>query len=87
MRKYEIDMKRWGDNEECPEIYEILSGFCSFHEVRKAGKLRLAKVNIRIKKGLMKHGECVLHKVLNSYLVLAILRLPLFALLTGLEDA
>ena len=35
----------------------------------------------------MKHGECVLHKVLNSYLILGFLRLPDFTLLTGLEDA
>ena len=30
---------------------------------------------------------CVLHKVLNSYQFLGFLRLPDFALLTGLEDA
>ena len=52
----------------------------------KQKKLGSSKVNIRIKKDLMKHGECVLHKVLNSYLFLGFLRMPNFALLTGLED-
>ncbi len=28
-----------GGYEICPDSYEILSGFCSFHEVRKAGML------------------------------------------------
>ena len=53
----------------------------------KQKKLGSSKVNIRIKKDLMKHGECVLHKVLNSYQFLAFLRLPDFALLSDLEDA
>ena len=35
----------------------------------------------------MKHGERVLHKVLNSYLILGFLRLPDLALFRGLEDA
>ena len=39
MKKYEICYEMMGDNEGCPDSYEILSGFCSFHEVRKAGML------------------------------------------------
>ncbi len=35
-------MRLWGEYEECPEINEILSGFCSFHEVEKS---RDAEVN------------------------------------------
>ena len=35
----------------------------------------------------MKHGECVLHKVLISYFFLGSQTMPKFALLTGLEDA
>jgi hypothetical protein len=30
------------DNEGSPDFYEILSGFCSFYEVRKAGMLRVS---------------------------------------------
>ena len=47
----------------------------------------MSKVNIRIKKDLMKHGECVLHKVLISYFFLGSQTMPKFALLTDLEDA
>jgi hypothetical protein len=32
-----------GGYEICPDSYEILSGFCSFHEVRKAGMLRVSQ--------------------------------------------
>ena len=53
----------------------------------KQKKLGSSKVNIRIKKDLMKHGECVLHKVLISYFFLGSQTMPKFALLTGLEDA
>ena len=53
----------------------------------KQKKLGSSKVNIRIKKDLMKHGECVLHKVFISYLVLGSQRMPNFALFRGLEDA
>ena len=35
----------------------------------------------------MKHGECVLHKVLISYFFFGSQTMPKFALLTGLEDA
>ena len=35
----------------------------------------------------MKHGECVLHKVLISYFFLGSQTMPKFALLMGLEDA
>ena len=40
-----------------------------------------------MKKDLMKHGECVLHKVFISYLVLGFLRISFIALFRGLEDA
>ena len=53
----------------------------------KQKKLGSSKVNIRIKKDLMKHGECVLHKVLISYFFLGSQTMPKFALLMGLEDA
>ena len=53
----------------------------------KQKKPGYSKVNIRIKKDLMKHGECVLHKVLISYFFLGSQTMPKFALLTGLEDA
>ncbi len=53
----------------------------------KQKKPGYSKVNIRIKKDLMKHGECVLHKVLNSYFFLGSQRMPNFALFRGLEDA
>ena len=53
----------------------------------KQKKLGSSKVNIRIKKDLMKHGECVLHKVLISYFFLGSQTMPKFALLTGLQDA
>ena len=53
----------------------------------KQKKLGSSKVNIRIKKDLMKHGECVLHKVFISYLVLGFLRISFLALFRGLEDA
>ena len=46
----------------------------------KQKKLGSSKVNIRIKKDLMKHGECVLHKVFISYLVLGFLRISFLAL-------
>ena len=46
----------------------------------KQKKLGSSKVNIRIKKDLMKHGECVLHKVFISYLVLGFLRISFIAL-------
>ena len=46
----------------------------------KQKKLGCSKVNIRIKKDLMKHGECVLHKVFISYLVLGFLRISFIAL-------
>ena len=36
MKKYEICYEMMGDNEECPDSYEILFGFCSFHEVEKS---------------------------------------------------
>ena len=36
MKKYEICYEMMGDNEGCPDSYEILSGFCSFHEVEKS---------------------------------------------------
>ena len=32
-----------GGYEICPDSYEILSGFCFFHEVRKAGMLRVSQ--------------------------------------------
>ena len=39
-RKNEENKRRiMGGYEICPDSYEILSGFCSFHEVRKAGML------------------------------------------------
>ena len=47
----------------------------------KQKKLGSSKVNIRTKKDLMKHGECVLHKVFISYLVLGFLRISFIALL------
>ena len=53
----------------------------------KQKKPGYSKVNIRIKKDLMKHGECVLHKVLISYFFLGSQTMPKFALLTDLEDA
>ena len=34
----------------------------------------------------MKHGECVLHKVFISYLVLGFLRISFLALFRGRED-
>ena len=46
----------------------------------KQKKPGYSKVNIRIKKDLMKHGECVLHKVFISYLVLGFLRISFLAL-------
>ena len=46
----------------------------------KQKKLGSSKVNISIKKDLMKHGECVLHKVFISYLVLGFLRISFIAL-------
>ena len=52
----------------------------------KQKKLGSSKVNIRIKKDLMKHGECVLHKVFISYLVLGFLRISFLALFRGRED-
>ena len=39
-----------GRNEGCPDSYEILSGFCSFHEVRKAGMLRGSQGQYKNKK-------------------------------------
>ena len=61
---------------------------CYFHEVGLSRKKPgYSKVNIRIKKDLMQHGKCVLHKVLNSYFFLGSQRMPNFALLTGLDDA
>ena len=50
----------------------------------KQKKLGSSKVNIRTKKDLMKHGECVLHKVFISYLVLGFLRISFIALFRGL---
>ena len=52
----------------------------------KQKKLGSSKVNIRIKKDLMKHGECVLHKVFISYLVLGFLRISFIALFRRLQD-
>ena len=52
----------------------------------KQKKLGSSKVNIRTKKDLMKHGECVLHKVFISYLVLGFLRISFIALFRGRED-
>ena len=73
------------------EIPRGLQGFfwvCYFHEVGLSRKKPgYSKVNIRIKKDLMKHGECVLHKVMISYFFLGSQTMPKFALLTGLEDA
>ena len=53
----------------------------------KQKKPGYSKVNIRIKKDLMKHGECVLHKVLISYFFLGSQTMPKFALFRVLEDA
>ena len=53
----------------------------------KQKKPGYSKVNIRIKKDLMKHGECVLHKVLISYFFLGSQRMPNFAFFKGSEDA
>ena len=39
-----------GGYEICPDSYEILSGFCSFHEVRKAGMLRGSQGQYKNKK-------------------------------------
>ena len=52
----------------------------------KQKKLGSSKVNIRIKKDLMKHGEYVLHKVFISYLVLGFLRISFIALFRRLQD-
>ena len=40
-----------GGYEICPDSYEILSGFCSFHEVRKAGMLRVSQGQYKERKG------------------------------------
>ena len=43
-RKNEENKRRiMGGYEIRPDSYEILSGFCSFHEVRKAGMLRVSQ--------------------------------------------
>ena len=40
---------KW-DKLKCPEIYGVFSGFCSFHEVRKAGMLRGSQGQYKNKK-------------------------------------
>ena len=73
---------------EIPRGLRSFFWVCYFHEVGLSRKKPgYSKVNIRIKKDLMKHGECVLHKVLISYFFLGSQTMPKFALLTGLEDA
>ena len=65
--------KKWGNNVigmgknwMIPGVYEVFSGdFCSFHEVKKAGKMVVIAKKC-MKKDLMKHGKCVLHKVYFS---------------------
>ena len=49
-----------------PDFYEVISGkICSFHEseISRNRKVRAKKC---MKKDLMKHGKCVLHKVYFS---------------------
>ena len=49
-----------------PGFYEVISGgFCSFLEERLAGKTKV-RAKKCMKKDLMKHGKCVLHKVYFS---------------------
>ena len=63
-KKWDKMGRKWERMGMIPEVYEVFSGvFCSFHEVKKAGDwVVIAKKCM--KKDLMKHGECVLHKVL-----------------------
>lgn len=73
---------------EIPRGLRSFFWVCYFHEVGLSRKKPgYSKVNIRIKKDLMQHGKCVLHKVLNSYFFLGSQRMPNFALFRGLEDA
>ena len=72
---------------EIPRGLRSFFWVCYFHEVGLSRKKPgYSKVNIRIKKDLMKHGECVLHKVFISYPVLGFLRISFLALFRGLQD-
>ena len=91
-------MKLWGYNgkiiendgnrmENTQRFTKFFLGLLFSRSGVKQKKPGYSKDNIRIKKDLMKHGECVLHKVLISYFFLGSQTMPKFALLTGLEDA
>ena len=84
---WEIVWERLDSNEGCPDSHEVFSGFlCLSRRGKNRNALNITRHYKKRKKDLMKHGECVLHKVFNSYHFLASQRMPNFALLMGLED-